>query len=120
MFSTFATKAMLASGATETLSFQTDYSKALQTTADQQKPLAVFIGHGNAGYAKLVGGSIPVDAGQLLAQNYVCVYVNTDTESGKTLAGQFDISKGLVISGKGGTVQALRYSGAVSPLQLTG
>ena len=120
MFSTFATLALLASGATETPSFQTDYTKALQTAAAQQKPVAVFIGKGAVGYAKLVGGSIPVDANQLLAKNYVCVYVNTDTESGKALAGQFDISKGLVISGKGGDVQALRYSGAVTPLELTG
>lgn len=120
MFSTFATLALLASGATETPSFQTDYTKALQTAAAQQKPVAVFIGKGAAGYAKLVGGAIPADANQLLAKNYVCVYVNTDTEAGKTLASQFDISKGLVISGKGGDVQALRYSGSVTPLELTG
>jgi hypothetical protein len=120
MFSTFATLALLASGATTTPSWKTDYTQALQIATTEQKPVVVFIGKGETGYAKLVGGSIPSDAGQLLAQNYVCVYVNTDTAAGQKLAGQFEINKGLIISGKGGSVQALRYTGAVSPLELTG
>jgi len=120
MFSTFAAIALLATGATETPSWQTDYTKALQFAAAQQKPVAVFIGQGNAGYAKVAGGSIPADASQILAKNYVCVYVNTDTAAGKNLAGQFEINKGLVISGKGGDVQALRFAGSVTPLELTG
>jgi len=112
--------AALSTGAVALPTWQTDYAKALQTASAEQKPIAVFIGKGEAGYTKVAGGEIPVDAGQILAKNYVCVYVNTDTAAGKTLAGQFDITKGLVISGKGGDVQALRFAGTATPLELTG
>ena len=120
MITTFATIALLATGTAGLPTWQTDYTTAIQSAVTQQKPVAVFIGQGKTGYAKLVGGSIPLDAGQMLAKSYVCVYLNTDTEAGKSLAGKFDISKGLVISGKGGSVQALRYEGNVSPLELSG
>ena len=118
-FAAVALSAALSTGAVAP-TFQTDYAKALQTASAEQKPLAVFIGKGETGYTKVAGGEIPTEAGQLLAKNYVCVYVNTDTDAGKSLAGKFDISKGLVISGKGGDVQALRYAGTVTPLELTG
>ena len=56
---------------------------------------------------------------QLLGTSYVCVYVNTDTPEGKTLAGQFGLTQGVVISSKGGTVQALRHTGPVTGTDLT-
>ncbi|MDB5310429.1 MAG: hypothetical protein JWO38_4631 [Gemmataceae bacterium] len=112
--------AVLSAGAVATPTWQTDYSAAMATAADQKKPLAVFIARGESGYTKLVGGGeIPAEAGQVLAKNYVCVYVDTDTAAGKSLAGQFDLSKGLVISNCGGNVQALRHTGAVAPVELT-
>ena len=119
-FAAVALSAVLSTGAVAVPTWQTDYSKAIATATAEQKPVAVFIGKGVSGYSKLVGGEIPADAGQLLAKSYVCIYVDTDTTAGKSLAGQFDISKGLVISCKGGNVQALRYTGAVSPTSLTG
>ncbi len=101
--------------------WQTDYHKAVAVAGAQQKPIAVFIGQGEAGYSRLVSeGSIPAEAGQLLAKNYVCVYVDTDTAAGKALAGDFALSTGLVISNKGGSYQALRHTGTVSPADLTG
>ena len=103
------------------LVWQTDYSKAMTAAVAQQKPLAVFVGHGDAGYAKLVGeGTIPEPAEQLLAKGFVCVYVDTDTAAGKALSGQFSLSNGLVISTKGGAHQALRHTGTVSSTDLTG
>ncbi|OWK37686.1 hypothetical protein [Fimbriiglobus ruber] len=96
-----------------------DYRTALTQSVESQKPVAVFIAHGGDGYAKLVtDGGIGADAAKLLKQSYVCVYVDTDTKSGKDLAGSFGMSKGLVISNKSGTVQALRHEGAVSPTDL--
>ena len=119
-FAAVALSAVLSSGAVVVPAWQTDYSKAVASAAAEHKPIAVFIGKGDSGYSKLVGGEIPTEAGQLLAKSYVCIYVDTDTAAGKSLAGQFDISKGLVISCKGGDVQALRHSGAVTPSNLTG
>jgi len=118
-FAAVALSAVLSTGAIAVPTWQPNYSKAIAAAAAEQKPLAVFIGKGETGYAKLVGGEFPTDAGQLLAKSYVCVYVDTDTAAGKSLAGQFDISKGLIISCKGGDVQALRYTGEVSPSSLT-
>lgn len=119
-FAAVALSAALSTGAVAVPNWQTDYSKALQTAATEQKPIAVFIGKGDKGFAKVAGGDLPADASELLARNYVCVYVNTETDAGKSLAGKFQISKGLVISGKGGNVQALSYAGSITPMELTG
>jgi len=120
-FAAAALSAVLSTAAIATPTWQSDYTTALAAASAQQKPVAVFIGRGEAGYATVVGGgAIPADAGQMLAKNFVCVYVDTDTAAGKSLAGQFDVTKGVVISCKGGNVQALRYTGTVAPAALTG
>lgn len=104
-----------------TPTWQTDYSKVMAAAVSQQKPVAVFIGCGDSGYAKLVtDGQIPADAAQVLSQNFVCMYVDTDTAAGKSLAGDFGLSSGLIISNRGGTYQALRHNGSVTPTALTG
>lgn len=121
-FAAAALTGLLPVGAeTLTPTWQSDYQSAIQVAVAQQKPVAVFIGHGEAGYDKLVSdGKIPADAGKQLANGYVCLYVDTDTAAGKTLAGQFQLTEGLVISSPGGAVQALRHSGNLSSAQLTG
>jgi hypothetical protein len=102
-----------------TPTWQTDYSKAMTVASAQQKPIAVFIGRGEV--AKLAGdAAMPSEAEQILARNYVCVCVNTDTPAGKALATDFAMSTGLIISNKGGSYQALRHTGDVSAVALTG
>src|SRR5262245_26018435 len=55
--------------------WQTDYATAVARAAESRKPIAVFIAHGGAGYAKLVAdGSLPSDATRVLRQSYVCLY----------------------------------------------
>ncbi|HJZ60102.1 MAG TPA: hypothetical protein VKE74_34490 [Gemmataceae bacterium] len=101
-------------------SWQSDYRTAMQAALAQQKPMAVFIGRGEAGFDRLVSdGKISAESGKLLATDYVCVYVDTSTPAGQTLAGQFQINEGLVISTPGGQIQALRHTGAVSPAELS-
>ena len=117
---TVALSAVLSTGAVALPNWQPSYSKALVAAVAEQKPIVVFIGKGDSGYSKVIGGEMSIEAGQLLAKSYVCVYVDTDTAAGKSLAGQFELSKGVVISCKGGDVQALRYTGIVSPSSLTG
>jgi len=119
-FAAVALSAVLSTGAVVVPNWQTDYAKALTAAAAEQKPVAVFIGKGEAGYTKLVGGEIPTDAGQLLAKSYVCVYVDTETPAGQKLAQQFDMPQGLVISAKGGNVQALRFRGRLTSNRLNG
>src|SRR5881227_1029587 len=82
--------------------WQSDYPAAMQSAVAQQKPVAVFISRGAAGYDRLVSdGKIPAEAAKVLAEGYVCVYVDTDTAAGQTLAAQFRITSGLVISSPG-------------------
>jgi hypothetical protein len=123
MISTTLTAAVLvlSAGASNAApSWQADYAKAMTAAVAQQKPIAVFIGKGEAGAGGVVAdGQVPAKANQLLGASYVCVYVNTDTPEGKTLAGQFGLTQGLVISSKGGNVQALRHNGPVTGTDLT-
>ena len=111
---------VLSAGSVAVPSWQSDYSQAMATASAQQKPLAVFIGRGDTGYSGVVGGEIPAEAGKLLSKSFVCVYVDTDTADGKSLSSAFGLSKGLVISSKGGNVQALRHTGSIAPTDLTG
>jgi hypothetical protein len=97
---------------------QTDYGQALKQAADEKKPMAVLIGKGDV-FAKLLTDSgLSAEAKKLLTEKYVCVSVNVETDSGKTLAGQFQLTDGLVISSSGGTYQALRQSGTVTATDL--
>ncbi len=82
--------------------------------------MAVFIGHGADTLKRMVAdGAISADSAKLLAASYVCMYLDTDTPTGKDLASRFEMSEGLVISSPGGTVQAYRYTGAVPVATLT-
>lgn len=93
--------------------WRTDYRQAIVAAVAEQKPVAVFIGHGTA-------RPLPPEAATLLAKSYVCVTVDVDTPAGKTLADKFGLAEGLVISNKGGDLQALRHAGPVPAADLTG
>ena len=110
----------LGAGASPSPGWQSDYAKAISVASAERKPVAVFIGSGEGKPGKMIeSGTIPSDAAKLLRDNYVCVYVNTDTAAGKDLAGRFALSEGLVISNPGGTTQALRHNGVVGGADLT-
>ncbi len=99
---------------------QQDYAQAMTRAAEDHKPMAVFIGHGADTFKRmLTDGAISADAAKVLTSSYVCLYVDTDTTSGKELAGKFDLNQGIVISSPGGNLQAYRYSGAVPGETLT-
>ena len=89
--------------------------------AEQHKPLAVFIGRGQAGYTRLVtDGGLGADTAKLLKQGYVSLYLDVDTAAGKQVAESFRMTEGVVISDRTGGVQALRHEGTVSQVALTG
>jgi hypothetical protein len=124
MFSTsltaFAVSGLVLSGSIATQpSWQSDYRTALSLAAEQHKPLAVFIGRGEAGYSRLIPeGGIDADTGKKLRQNYICLYVDANDPAGRELAGAFGMTQGLVISDKTGGVQALRYEGSMPRAEL--
>jgi hypothetical protein len=125
MFSTTlaaaAVSGLLASGSLATQpKWQPNYQQALAQATEQQKPVAVFIARGEAGVTRLVNNEgVGTEAARLLRRNYVCLYVNTATESGKELAGSFNMTQGVVISDKTGAIQALRHEGTLSQADLT-
>lgn len=119
-FAAVVLSAALANEAAVAPTWETNYARASETAIAQRKPLAVFIGHGTNGYAQVVGGTMPTDAGRLLANNYVALYVNTDTAEGKTLAASFGVTEGLVLSCRGCQVAALKYGGVVPTDALAG
>jgi hypothetical protein len=101
-------------------SWQTDYAQAMTRASAERKPMAVFIGHGADRFKQILAeGTVPADAAKILQNSYVCMYLDTDTASGKELAGRFAISEGLVISGPGGTTQAYRHNGTLTGTELT-
>jgi hypothetical protein len=117
---TAAAFVVLSAGSIPAPNWQKDYATAMTAAVAQQKPMAVFIGQGEDGFKKVAGGQLPAEAGQVLSSQYVSLYVNTDTAAGKALAGEFEMSAGLVISTRGGAKQALRLPGTVNGTDLTG
>jgi hypothetical protein len=98
---------------------QTDYGQAMKAAATEKKPMAVLIGKGDL-FAKMMSDStLTAEAKKLLADKYVCLTVDVSTEAGKSLAGQFQMTDGLVISSAGGSHQALRHPGAVTATELS-
>ncbi len=97
---------------------QTDYGQALKRAADEKKPMVVLIGKGDT-FAKLLADTgLSADAKKLLSEKFVCVTVDVTTANGSELAGQFQLTDGLIISSAGGTHQALRHAGSVSAADL--
>ena len=103
----------LLAGQNGTSIWQNDYSKAQEQAAIQKKPLVVVFGSGAEGWVKVVRGAPTPDLTSLLADKYVCVYVDTTSPVGRKLAQDFEISGnlGLVISDQAGTSQAFWHQG---------
>jgi hypothetical protein len=102
---------MLLNGQSATPTWQTDYSQAQEQSAAQKKPLAVVFGTGGA--AKVARDTMSPEATRLLADKYICVYVDTAAPAGRTLADQFKMGNagGLALSDRTCQVIALRHQG---------
>jgi hypothetical protein len=106
-----------AMAAPEAPSWQESYRAGRQVGRERRKPLAVFIGSGPAGWAKLTDeGGLTRKARQLLTASYVCVYVDLDSPEGKGLAGSLEIGSGtgLIISDRLCEQQAFWHQGTMS------
>jgi hypothetical protein len=99
--------------------WHTDYAQAMSRSSAEGKPMAVFIGHGADRLAKMMAdGTITTESTKVLNASYVCVYLDAEA-AGKDLASQFEMNEGLVISSRGGTLQAYRHSGSLRGKELT-
>jgi hypothetical protein len=103
------------------MSWHQNYTTALQQAAAVQRPLAVFIGSGTAGWQSISpAGQLDAEARRLLADHYICLYVDTTESSGKQLAASFGVTQGpaLILSDKTRQYQAYRQAGTMQPTQL--
>jgi hypothetical protein len=99
---------------------QTDYSQALKVASTEKKPIVVLIGKGDSFAKMMTDANLTTDAKKLLTEKCVCLTVDVNTEAGKTLAGQFQMTDGgLVISSAGGSHQAYRQTGSVTATDLS-
>jgi hypothetical protein len=103
--------------APEAPSWQESYRAAREAGRERGKPVAIFIGSGPAGWEKLTEeGGLTRRSRQLLAENYVCCYVDQSSPAGQSLAQVFEISSGpgLIVSTKGGDAQAFWHQGSMT------
>jgi len=102
-----------------TPNWHTDYAQALTRSSAEGKPMAVFIGHGSDRITKMLAeGTISAEAAKVLSTSYVSVYLDSDAQSGKDLAGRFEMTQGLIISSRGGTLQAFRLNGELKATEV--
>lgn len=98
-----------------------NYPAALQQADSQGKPLAVVVGSGNAGWQKLSDqGKLSPQALRTLAKDYICLYVDTEHIGGRKLADALEMTEpvGVVLSDRGGRLQAFRHDGQLSDEEL--
>lgn len=110
-----------AAEAPEAPRWQESYRAARTVGREAGKPLAVFIGSGPSGWEGLTEeGKLTRRLLRLLAENYVCVYVDTSKPAGQRLADAFDVHSGtgLVVSTYDGKDQAFWHAGTMSRSQL--
>jgi hypothetical protein len=124
MYTLMAVVALTTSVSTTTLSqtptWHNDYAAARSRAAAVGKPMAVFVGNGQAGWGSVVrDGSLDPAVNRLLAEKFVCLYVDTATAAGRSLAGAFEVAgHGLIISDRKGTSQAYSLSGDLTRAEL--
>ena len=102
---------------TTTLKWQDSYGTAREMGRQQQKPLAVFIGNGPTGWKSVVEeGNLSETAKRVLAEGYICLYVDRTRPGGEQLASSFEIPSGpgLVLSSRDGEGQAFFHAGKLS------
>jgi hypothetical protein len=120
MYTSLVLFALTAPAADETLTWVKDYPTARRQSAEQNKPIAVFLGGGKNGYDKVVQGGLTDQTRQRLQDNYICCFVDTSTEQGRNLAQQFDMpgGQGIVISNRNGQLQAFSHVGELTNAEL--
>jgi hypothetical protein len=97
-----------------------DYGAARERVSAVHKPMAVFVGSGQEGWGKVLkDGALDPALKRLLAEKYVCLYLDTETATGRALATSFEVAtRGLIISDRTGGSQAYSLSGTLTKVEL--
>ncbi|MFO0877779.1 MAG: PT domain-containing protein [Gemmataceae bacterium] len=97
--------------------WQESYRAARDAGRKAEKPLAVFVGQGTKGWEQATEeGKWTRRTRQLLAEHYVCVYVDATSPTGQGLARALEIGSGngLVLSTRNGEDQAFAHDGKLT------
>jgi hypothetical protein len=94
------------------------YRQAKDIAAQAQKPLVVVIGSGSAGWDDVV--AMEDDTATAVRANFVCCYIDKNTERGAQLAREFEMvdTTGVVMSDRTGELQAFRRTGKMESAEL--
>src|SRR5262249_1929447 len=87
----------------------------------EDRPLAVFVGSGDAGYNGVSRqGTLTTGVRKLLKDGYVCVYLDADKPGCQKLIDALEITRGngLVVSDRTGQLQAFHHDGTLSDAAL--
>ncbi|HMP00910.1 MAG TPA: hypothetical protein PKD86_05965 [Gemmatales bacterium] len=97
-----------------------DYREGMKIAARLDRSVAVVVGRGSVD-SLLRNGAMPAEAQKLLAEHYVCIFVDQEAAEGKRLAKEFNATGQtvLVISDKTRQVQAVRKVGPLQPAEVT-
>jgi hypothetical protein len=98
-------------------SWHTDYAAAQNKAIQEKRPLVVVVSSGQDGFDRLSQeGKINGEAGGLLAEHFVCAYLDLSNPQQARLAKLLAISsgQGIVISDRTGAVQAFHHDGKLS------
>lgn len=120
-FSILALAGFLVQAAPPNVVWWRDYTVAQQKGVNEQKPLAIFVGTGPGGYRSLASGEeLSEGVKQILADNYICVYLDNASANHTNLIKKLEITKGhgLVLSDRSGAVQAFHHDGQVTEANL--
>jgi hypothetical protein len=108
------TSALTTNAAVPSPTWNKDYAQVLKQGQKENKPVIVVVSAGEKGWDKLSHeGRLPDEANRLLADHYVCLYVDKATDPGRRLAREFDIADdvAVIISDGTGKLQAFRHEG---------
>jgi hypothetical protein len=98
-----------------------DYAQALTRAKAAHKPMAVFIGTGAEGWKALCAeGELSLETRRLLANHYVCVYVDASEARREKLVRSFEAGQSplVVLSSQNRDYQAYRHAGKVTQANL--
>jgi hypothetical protein len=119
MYTSIMLLALAAPAADVAPRWHSDYALAYRMGQAEGKPLAIFVGRGEAGWRQVCNDrALGQEADRLLQANYVALYLDLDKDQAKSLASDLGLKMegpALVISDRADDNIALRYSGKLEP-----
>ena len=102
------------------IAWKRSYQEGRQQGQQASKPLAVFVGSGSVPAKVIPEGSRSSAIRKILADHYICVYLDADQKDQQRLIRELGIStkQGLVLSDRTGNVQAYFCDGPLSEGEL--